>query len=87
MISPAVLRPIPVHKIASNLGTLEIRNNFTVSGFPVKSAPGSVSITPIKSDTTDKITSAAARMIVDTYFLITPPPISFLLHILVFTNS
>ena len=87
IISPAVLRPIPVHKIASSLGTLEIRNNFTVSGFPVKSAPGSVSITPIKSDTIDKITSATARMIVDIYFLITPPPISFILHILVYTNS
>ena len=78
MISPAVLIPIPVHRIARSRGILEIRNNRITSGSPCISDARSASITPINREQTETTNNTAANMIVDTYFLIPPPPLVFI---------
>ena len=70
MIRPATLMPTPVQRIASSLGSLEIRKISICSVSPFSRPDKSTSRTPINSDQTDKIIRVTAKKIVKLYFLI-----------------
>ena len=59
MISPATLIPIPVQRIASNLGKREIRKSSNCSALPANSSPGVISITPTKSERKETTASSS----------------------------
>lgn len=62
MINPATLIPTPVHKIARSLGRRDIIKISHCSLFPVSNDDSSISITPTKSEITDRITRLTARI-------------------------
>ena len=69
IISPATLIPIPVHRIARSLGSLDITKT-SIACESIKKFFILISIAPIKSDTTDKTRRSIARVNVIIFFLI-----------------
>ena len=61
MISPATLMPTPVQRIARSLGSREIRNTSRSSVSPVSRAAGRMSITPTKSERTERMSRVVKR--------------------------
>ena len=74
MISPATLIPIPVHKIARSLGSLDTTNIFNCSPLPASSSAGVIFITPTNNDAQDTMSSKTAKTIVDKYAFIRSSP-------------
>ena len=70
IISPAMLIPTPVHKIASKRGTQEARKIFHWRLSARKSPRKSTSIAPMKSEATPRATIAARRIHVAVFFFI-----------------
>ena len=70
MISPAMLIPTPVHKIASRRGRREARKICHWSASACKSPARLTSITPIKREATLRTASKSASATVTVYFFI-----------------
>ncbi len=84
MISPAILIPTPVHKIASSLGSLEIIKILHCSASPLKSDDKLISITPTKSENIDKTSNITAKTMVNLYFFMLIPPLMPIIYCLIF---
>ena len=61
MISPATLMPTPVQRMARSRGSREMRNTSRSSGSPVSRAAGRISITPTKSERTERMSRVVKR--------------------------
>ena len=91
IISPAMLIPTPVHRIAKSLGRREIKKISHCSISPDKSPLKLMSKTPTKRDHMERTSKLNARHIVKPYLLMISPPFVFGVRNfyvkLVFSNS